>query len=45
MNADLIEFTNQISVALGLSYPVEIALPLQELLVGLNYLRMFLDQV
>ena len=45
MNLDLIEFTNEMVEALGVYYPVELTLPVQEILVGLNYLRMFLDQI
>ena len=45
MNADLIGFTNEVVEALGIRYPVRLSLPLQEILIGLNYARMFLDQI
>lgn len=45
MNQEMILFTNAVSEAIGVYYPAEFQLPIQEILVGLNYLRTFLDQV
>ena len=35
----------QVFEALGVEYPVQPSLPLEQVLVGLNILRLFLDQV
>lgn len=45
MEFDMIQFTNDVVEALGVYYPVNLQLPLKDILVTLNYLRMFLDQI
>ena len=45
MDHDLILFTNDVAEALEIDYPVDFTLPIQQTLTGLNYLKLFLDQV
>jgi hypothetical protein len=69
MNEELIEWTNEVSEALGVDFPAQLrylllcnannisfcttvvtyrmlcSLPLRQIISGLNYVRMFLDQV
>jgi hypothetical protein len=41
----MIAFSDQVSLALGVSFPATFKLPLVKMLDGLSYFRMFLDQV
>eukprot|EP01103_Thecamoeba_quadrilineata_P013162 TRINITY_DN3567_c0_g1_i2.p1 TRINITY_DN3567_c0_g1~~TRINITY_DN3567_c0_g1_i2.p1 ORF type:complete len:1198 (-),score=214.19 TRINITY_DN3567_c0_g1_i2:59-3133(-) len=41
----LIDFTNEVSLALGIDYPANFELPISDALNGLGYIRMFLDQI
>ena len=45
MDHDLTLFSNDVSEALGITYPADLELPIEEILVGLNYLRIFLNQI
>eukprot|EP01119_Soliformovum_irregulare_P011698 TRINITY_DN2957_c0_g2_i5.p1 TRINITY_DN2957_c0_g2~~TRINITY_DN2957_c0_g2_i5.p1 ORF type:complete len:779 (-),score=230.88 TRINITY_DN2957_c0_g2_i5:26-2362(-) len=45
MDADLIDFTNQVADTLGYTFPVTFTLPLRTALIPLYFIRLFLDQI
>jgi len=45
MRKKMIYFSDQVSLALGVSYPATFKMPLVKMLDGLSYFRMFLDQI
>lgn len=45
LKSRVIQFTNEVSVALGFDYPVDISIALYTSLSAIQYIRYFLDQV
>jgi len=44
-NSDIVQFTNAIVNKLGVSFPADITFPIIQVLDGLQFLRLFLDQI
>lgn len=45
LNADMIDFTNEVADAIGYTYPASFTLPISTALTPLYFIRLFLDQI